>query len=301
MIEMLLAVCGSREALAARPPMHHMLSPISPLFLNEDDTAQLLLACEYGIPTDSPIMPTAGTTGPITLAGTLALANAEFLGTMTLAQSVKPGHAMPFFVDPVVADMRSAAALFAAPEVGILNAAICQLGVEIYGVPPQAIGLDSDGFTTGQALFQKAQNALFTGLAGGRLLIGAGAVEACMALSPVQLVIDDEIVAIARRWDAGMQVSDETLAVEAIQAVGPRGHFLMEEHTMRHLRSGELMTTSIFERDRRELWEIKGCPTQEDKARRKARDLLAKHVVPPLPGEALRELESIIRHAEAAR
>ena len=100
MIEMALVLRGSREAVAERPPYRHMLSPISPLFLNEDDTAQLLLCCEYGIPTDIPIMPTAATTSPITLAGTLMQSLAEYLGTMTLAQCARPGHNMPFFVDP---------------------------------------------------------------------------------------------------------------------------------------------------------------------------------------------------------
>jgi trimethylamine--corrinoid protein Co-methyltransferase len=101
MIEMALVLRGSKKAVAERPPYRHMLSPISPLFLNEDDTGQLLLCCEYGIPTDIPIMPTAGTTSPITLAGTLVQSLAEYLGTMTLAQCARPG-CMPFFVDPVV-------------------------------------------------------------------------------------------------------------------------------------------------------------------------------------------------------
>jgi trimethylamine--corrinoid protein Co-methyltransferase len=298
LLELALAVRGSKQALAERPLYHHMLSPISPLFLDEDSTAQLFLACDYGLPTDIPIMPISGFTAPITLAGTLVQANAEFLGTMTLAQTYKPGHVMPYFTDPVVADLRTSAPLFAAPEVGLLVAAISQLGSELYGLAPQGIGLDSDGYVMEQSLFQKAQNTIFQCMAGGKLIIGAGAVEACMALNPAQLVIDDEIMHIARRWVRSIEVNENTLAVDVIRKVGPRGQFLTEEHTLNNLRTGELVTTEIFERDRRELWEAKGSKSLEQKAREKGLALLAKHQVPPLPEEVLRELAAIVKRAD---
>jgi len=299
LLELAIAVAGSKEALAARPLFHHMLSPISPLFLNEDDTAQLLLACDYGIPTDIPIMPTAGSTSPITLAGTLVLANAEYLGTMTLAQCYRPGHVMPYFTDPVVADMRSATPLFAAPEVGLLVGAIAQLGGELYGLASQGIGLDSDGYIPEQTLFQKAQNTIFQCMSGGKLIIGAGSVGSCMALSPAQLVIDDEVMQIARRWVRGIRIDEESLAVNVIHKVGPRGHFIMEDHTVANLRTGELISTKIFDRDRFEAWQSKGSKTLEQKAREKGIALLAKHEVAPLPDEVLRELAAIVKRADA--
>ena len=294
MLEMMLAVRGTRAALEERPLVHFMLSPISPLFLNEDDTSQLLLACEYGIPTDIPIMPIAGVTGPITLAGLIAQANAEYLGTMALAQTARPGHRMPYFLDPVMADMRTGSALFGAPEVGLLVAGISQLGSELYGFPSEAIGLDADGFEVGQSLFQKAQNAVMQVMAGGKLIIGAGAVEATMALSPVQLVIDDELMAIAKRWAAGIPVDDDTLALDLLDEVGPRGDFLAEDHTIDHLRAGAVFETHFFERVPREMWETRGAPTIEQKAQEKARSILASHEVPPLPDDILRELAAIV-------
>ena len=298
LLELALAVRGSRQALAERPLYHHMLCPVSPLFLDKDSTAQLFLACDYGIPTDIPIMPVSGSTAPITLAGTLVQANAEFLGTMTLAQTYKPGHVMPYFTDPVVADMRTSTPLFGAPEVGLLVAAIAQLGSELYGLAPQGIGLDSDGYVVEQSLFQKAQNAVFQCMAGGKLIIGAGAVEACMALSPMQLIIDDEIMAIARRWVRGIEVSESSLAVDVIRNVGPRGQFMTEEHTLNNLRTGELITTGIFERDLRAQWEERGSRSLEQKAREKGQALLAKHTVPPLPIEVQSELAAIVASAD---
>jgi trimethylamine--corrinoid protein Co-methyltransferase len=296
--EMLIAVAGSLEALAARPFMHQQASVISPLFLNEDDVEQILVACEYGIPLDLPLMSIAGISSPITLAGTLAQTSAEYLGTVVLAQVARPGHPMAYFVDPVVGDMRTGAALFAAPETALLVGAISQLGTELYGLPTQAIGLDSDGFSSGQTMFQKAQMLAFQLLAGGRHVVGAGSVESCMALSPLQLVIDDELVAIARRWLRGIVVNEASLALDVIDRVGPRGDFLSDDHTVDHLRDGELIPLPLAERESRQTWEAGGMKTVESRARERARHLLATHQVPPLPETVERELDAIVGRAE---
>jgi trimethylamine--corrinoid protein Co-methyltransferase len=243
-------------------------------------------------------MPVAGATGPLTLAGTLVQANAEFLGTMTLAQCARPGHPMPYFADPVVADMRTGAAQFATPEAGLLIAAVQQLGGELYGFPAQGIGLDSDGFDYAETLFQKAQNAMLQVMAGGKLLIGAGNVEATMSFDPAQLVIDDELVRIARRWERGVAADDEHLALEAIERVGPGGQYLDDDHTLEHLRSGELMGPGLFASGGRETWLAAGAKSLEARAREKARSILATHEVEPLPAEVGRELDRILALAD---
>ncbi|OGO59554.1 MAG: hypothetical protein A2V85_06415 [Chloroflexi bacterium RBG_16_72_14] len=298
--DMLVAVAGSREALAARPFFHQQASVISPLFLNEDDTEQILVACDFGIPLDLPLMSIAGISSPITLAGTLAQTSAEYLGTVVLTQVVRPGHPLAYFVDPVTGDMRTGAALFGAPETGLLVAAISQLGTELYGLPTQAIGLDSDGFSAAQTMFQKAQMLALQVLAGGRHVVGAGSVESCMALSPLQLVIDDELMTVARRWVHGIRVDEERLAVDAIDRVGPRGNFLMDDHTVEHLREGELIELPLAERESRQTWQSTGYRTVESKARDRARQLLASHQPPPLPDDVGRELDLIVDRADRA-
>ena len=300
MIEMMLVVQGGRRAIEQRPQLHVVVSPISPLFLQHEDTEQLLIACEYGLPTDLPIMPMPGATAPITLASVLALANAEFLGTMTLAECAKPGHVMPYFLDPVIGDLRTFNALYAAPESPLLIAAIQQLGLERYGLPPQGVGLDSDGYDYAQTAFQKAQNACMQVMAGGKLIVGAGSVASCMALDPVQLVIDDAIMTNAQRWSRGISVSESRLAVDVIERVGPRGNFLADEHTIEFLRSGELIEGDLFERTSRELWSMRGAMTLEEKAREKAMAILSSHRVPALADDVSHELEGIIQRATAS-
>ena len=298
MIEMVLTVQGSRQELASRPLMYLVLSPQSPLFLARDDAAQLLLACEYGIPILPAPVPSAGTTGPITLAGTIAQGNAEWLALVTLVESVRPGHAVAYGFDPVVADMRTGSAQFATPEAGLFLVAIAQLGSELYGLPAHVNGLCSDGFGRSQTLFEKAQNLLFASLAGGKMMVGAGEVEGVRSFDPVQLVIDDELVAVARRWARGIVVDDDTLAVDVLARVGPRGHFLAEDHTVAHLRLGEPLHSALFERSSRESWAAGEAKTLVQAARERAQQILATHHVPPLPEDVTKELHAIVKKAD---
>jgi trimethylamine--corrinoid protein Co-methyltransferase len=271
-----------------------MVPPINPLYLGRDYAEQILMACDFAIPIDIPVMSIVGLTSPVTLAGTLAQTLAEELGTATLIQTARPGHQMSFFIDPVVANMRTGQALTAAPESGLLVGAICQIGTELFGLPTEAVGLYSDGYSGAQTMAHKVQSVMFQALSGGKLFVGAGCIEGITTLSPAQLVIDDELMAIAGRWVKGITVDEQTLAVDILADVGPRGGFLSEEHTVRHLRSGEFVKLALAEREgRRETWEIAGRPTLESRARERAIEIL-----PPLPDEVLREIASIMAVAD---
>ena len=299
-VELMLAVRGSREALAARPMVHNMVSPINPLYLDPDNCAQLLLCCEYGLPLDIAVMAIVGITAPATMAGALAQTLAEELGTITVIQAISPGHPVAFFIDPVVGNMRSGEALAGAPESALLLSAICQLGTELFGLPTEAIGFDTDGFSSAQTMWGKAQNMAFQVLSGGKLVVGAGSVESIMALSGAQLVLDDEFIAIARRWLQGITVTEETLAVDVVHRVGPRGDYLSDEHTVDAIHAGELLDLKLAEREsRRQVWELGGSKTLESRAAARAVEILDTHQVPPLPDEVLRDIAAIMAKADA--
>ncbi len=149
-------------------------------------------------------------------------------------------------------------------------------------------------------MYQKAQNLIFQALAGGKLIVGTGCIESITTLSPIQLVIDDELVSIARRWLSGIRVDDDALAVAAVKRVGPRGSFLTDDHTIAGLR-GEMADLKLAERDsRRQVWEAAGKKTLESRARDKGLDLVKNHQVPPLPDDVLREFAAIVKRADAA-
>jgi trimethylamine--corrinoid protein Co-methyltransferase len=298
MIEMMLAVRGSRELLKNRPLVHTLIAVMSPLYMCEDDIDQLFLAGEYGIPTAVGIMPSVGSSSPITLAGTLAQGNAELLGSMTIAQTAHPDHPIPYFYEPIVTDMRSGDSLMGAPESAMLCAAIAQLGSEFYGFPCNGNGLLTDGAMCEQTLFQKAFNGLMQCLGGGSLILGAGVIDFVLAISPIQLVIDDEILGMLHRISRGIEVNDDTLGLDTIDRVGPRGTFLSDTHTVLHLRKGELFRPQVFDWNKRDKWVSKGAKGLEQRAREKAIAILKEHEVEPLPKEVIKELSSIIIKAD---
>jgi trimethylamine--corrinoid protein Co-methyltransferase len=250
---------------------------------------------------DMPVMSIVGITSPATAAGTLVQNLAEELAATTLVQTRRPGHPQAFFIDPCVGNMRTGEALVGAPESALMLAAICQLGAELFGLPTEAIGLLSDGFTSAQTQAHKMQNLIFQVLSGGRLVVGTGVVESIMALSPVQLAIDDEYLAIAERWLRGIKADPESLAVEVIARVGPHGDFLSDDHTVDALHEGLLLDLPLAERDgRRAMWEMAGRKTLESKAQEKVVSILETHEVPPLADEVRRELAAIVRRADEA-
>lgn len=129
-------------------------------------------------------------------------------------------------------------------------------------------------------------------------MIGSGEVESVISCDPVQLVIDDEIMRIARRWVRQMEVNEDTLALDLLERVGPRGQFLDADHTVEHLRAGELIHTELFEHASRETWLAGGAKTLVSAAREKAQGILASHEVPPLPKETTKELKGIAEKAD---
>ena len=118
-----------------------------------------------------------------------------------------------------------------------------------------------------------------------------------MAQSPVQLVIDDEIMGMIRRVWRGFDVNDDSLGLEAINRVGPQGVFLTDEHTLRHMR-GEHFRPNLFNRDPRTVWLSKGAKNIEQRAREKALRILNEHKVPLLDSAVIQELDLIQKKAD---
>ena len=111
--------------------------------------------------------------------------------------------------------------------------------------------------------------------------------------------LHDELIEIARRWLRGIVVDEETLAVDVVARVGPRGDYLSDEHTVKALHAGELLDLKLAEREgRRQVWEAGGKRTLESKAVKKAVSILDTHEVPPLPDDVLKELEVIMKKAD---
>ncbi len=277
-------IAGSPEALRARPIVSFITSwMVSPLKFARDVTTLLIEVCRQGIPVVLSAAPMAGSTSPVTLAGTLVQLNAEQLAGLTLTQLVSPGTPVIMGPIPATADMRSGKYLGGSVELGISNAAITQLA-HIYRIPIyNSAGMTDSKLPDIQAGIEKAQSAIQVALAGANFIHhAAGMLEDMSTIAYEQFVIDNDMLGMVMRAVRGIEVDDETLAVDVIDRVGPGGHYLADEHTLRYMRTEHYYPSSIFDRQGRDEWEDDGAMDAWLRAKDLARKILADHQPEPL-------------------
>lgn len=296
MFEMAAVVAGSKEQLKERPLVSLLEAPISPLRFVDVTVDALWLCGEYGIPLDVCVMPIAGGTGPMTMAGNLQLLNTEFLGGVVISQLAHPGAPLQYAARPMAMEMRTGFSLAGSVELGIMAAAGAQMA-HYYNVPVSLHGPWSDSMThDGQSILERTYMTLMAALAGANVLVGAGMMQQSLVISHEQLVIDSEINQIAFRAVEGFPTDEDRWAVDAIARVGPGGNFVADPHTLQFLR-GERYVPSLLCRDSRETWEAGGSSTLVERAREKAVAILHEHEPNPLSDDVSKALNELVSHA----
>ena len=292
-VELGSALAGGLQALQARPIISNITSwMVSPLHLDTEVTQILIEWCRYGLPVALSSAPMAGSTSPVTLAGTLVQLNAEQLSGIVLTQLVQPGTPVLAGYIPGVADMRSGGYVAGAVEFGMMQAAASQLA-HFYGVPIYGSGGMSDSkVPDAQAGYEKMATLLLAAMGGCNYIHHAvGMVTNMNAASLEQAVMDDEVVGMTMRALRGLETSEDTLAVEAIARVGPGGHYLMDDHTLQFMRS-ELFHPLLADRQNRASWEAAGKQDARARAAARAERLLRTHEPPGLPEDVDRAIRS---------
>lgn len=138
---------------------------------------------------------------------------------------------------------------------------------------------------------------MLAALAGANMIYGLGMIDLGMTLDFGQLVVDNEIAKMTRRVLCGIPVNEETLAVDVIRKVGTGGHFLMEEHTLNHMRS-EQSQSKLFDRNTRQNWQSRGGKDLATRATEEARFIIENHKPEPLPESTAQTLREMIEDAE---
>lgn len=285
-VELATLVAGSLEALQARPIVSAITSwMVSPLHLDTAVTDILLAWCGYGLPVALSSAPMAGSTSPVTLAGSLVQLNAEQLSGIVLTQLVRPGTPVLAGYIPGVADMRSGGYLGGTVEFGMMQAAASQMA-HFYRVPIYCSGGMTDAkIPDAQAGYEKMATFLLAAMGGANYIHHAiGMVTNMSAVSLEQAVIDDEIVGMAMRVLRGIAIDPNSLATEAIERVGPGGHYLTDPHTLQFMRS-EYFQPRVADRQNRAAWEMGGRRDTRARASARAARLLAGPTLARLPAE----------------
>jgi trimethylamine--corrinoid protein Co-methyltransferase len=246
-----------------------------------------------------------GATSPITLAGTLVEQSANILTGVCLAQMVRPGHPCIYSIASGIMDMQTGNYSGGAPETQVLHAATAQMA-HFYNLPCQAgTGIEST-LPDAQAGYERGLQILTCALAGADFVhLSVGMLEQMLTASYEQCVIDDEILGAAFRILEGLEVSEETIALELIKRVGIGGNYLSEEHTVRHLRADTWFPT-VTNRQKWDPWMAAGGKDMRQRAAEKARRILEDHRPEYLEPKLAEELERMAgsfqqREIEAVR
>jgi len=297
-LEMAIAVAGSKENLKQRPVLSLLEAPVSPLTFLDITVDALILCGEYGIPLELCCMPIAGGTGPITLAGNVVLANAECLACTVISQLANPGAPLEFAPRCMIMDMKTTVGLTGSIEGAMMAAAGAQLAREKYNVPVSLHGPWTDSILPDeQSNMERANFAFLAGLAGTNVFSGAGMIEQGKTFSQLQLVMDDEIHAMIKLVLGGMNTSPEHVAAEAIDRVGPGGNYLIDDLTLKYFKA-ERYFPKLLLRETRSTWESKGAKSFRDRARERVKQLLATHETTPLDPHVSNELARLVKAAD---
>lgn len=291
--EMAIAIAGSEEAFLRAPFIIHYSEPVSPLLHYDPAIEKLMYCAEKGIPLVYYPAPMAGGTAPATLAAVIVQGSAESLSGLVLAQLVRPGAPFIYGAFTTIMDMSTTIFSYGAPEMSLMAAAMAQLA-QFYGLPFFGTAGCSDAkFPDPQAAAEAAFSCLSSALAGANLVHDSGWLDHGSVASPAYMVLVNEVLYMVRQFLKGLTVNEETLAVDLIDKVGPGGHYLNEEHTLRHFR--EVWYSELFDRAMLDQWKQKGGKRFEERLREAAQKVMA-HTPKPLPAEVLRELDRMAKY-----
>lgn len=251
-----------------------------------------MVFAEAGLPVGFMAMNTMMSTGPASPAATLAVGNAEVISALVMVQLAYPGASVFHAIEPAVMDPHTAGYLFDTPLTSALFGASVNLA-HAHGLPALGATSNTDALEIGWQAGRE-RLGLVSGLVGAELVVGLGGMASVSTLYPEKLVLDCDLFYDDKATLGGIEVTRETLALDVIKDVGPRGNFLMQEHTLQHMRSIPL-SDLVMESRRLAREDAHGVI---ETAREKVSWILEHHEPEPLPTTMRTELDRIIASAD---
>lgn len=297
-IDLASAVAGGLDHLGRKPFICLYSEPPSPLVHSSEALGRVVLAAEKGIPLiyNPPLL--LGATAPATMAAAIALGVADCIVGAVASQLTRAGA--PYIMGGfyAISDQKNGAGSCGRPEVGSMQAASAEvahyLKMPVFG----AAGCTDAHTLDGQAAGEAALGIFLAAEAGVNMVCGLDSIGSGMTGSLQQLVMNDEIVAMVKRFMRGIPVNDHSLAVDVIDKVGPGGHFLAEKHTIANFKN-ETWFPSLMDRLRYDGWKnMAGGTAMGERIAEKTNQILKDHRAPLLPSPVMEKMEQIIAEKE---
>lgn len=293
-IEMTAILHGGLDVIKEKPALICLINSVTPLKYDDRMLGGLMAYAETGQPMVIASLVMAGSTGPATMAGALSLQNAEVLAGITLTQCINPGTPVVYGSTSAVTDMSTGSLSIGNPENALFTSASAQFS-RFYGVPCRGGGGLTDAKTVDAQAGYESMMVLFAASTTGVnfVLHTAGILQYYMAMSYEKFMVDDEIAGMVLRYLKGFDCdSDEKMAFDVIEAVGPGGHFLTQKHTRKNFKT-EFFRPALSDRQSFDGWAKDSLDTNQ-RAKARWQEVLANYTAPELDADIKVKIEAFI-------
>lgn len=296
-LEMAYIRLGGKEEWKKGPCFSLYIEPVSPLSHSKEVVQKLLFSADHDIPFVYTPCPLAGATAPTTLAGTAVQALTESLFGIVLSQLRKPGAQLIIGGLMSNMDMLTTVYCYGSPEMALLSAAYTQI-TKWLEVPEYETGGCSDAkLFDEQAAMEATINLATAALVGGNMIHDVGYIEQGLTSSPEMMVASDEIIDMVKHILGGISVTDETMALDTIDEIGPGGHYRKHNHTT-HFETG-IWQPKLIDRQNWENWRLAGGKTYQQRVRERVIEILEADAEPLVDEAMHKELHRICELADA--
>jgi trimethylamine--corrinoid protein Co-methyltransferase len=297
-LEMAYIRLGGEEEWKKGPCFSLYIEPVSPLSHSEEVVQKLLFAADHDIPFVYTPCPLAGATAPTTLAGTAVQALTESLFGIVLSQLRKPGA--PLIIGGLMSnmDMLTTVYCYGSPEMALLSAAYTDI-TKWLGVPEyETAGCSDVKIFDEQAAMEATINIATAALIGGNMIHDVGYIEQGLTSSMDLMVASNEIIDMVKRILRGIPVTDETMALDVMDTVGPGGHYLEHDHTYDRFKT-EIWRPKLLDRQNWDNWTATGSKRFGERVHDRVIELLETETEPLFDEAMYKELRRICELADA--
>ncbi len=281
------------DDLDTQPSLYTIINTSSPLRLDAPMIEGILEMSARNQPVGITPFTLAGAMAPVTVARALVQQNAEALAGIVLTQAVRRGSPVVYGGFTSNVDMRSGSPAFGTPEYWQATLIGGQLARR-YGLPYRSSNANASNAVDLQATYE-SMFSLWGAIMGGANLVmhAAGWLEGGLRASFEKMVLDAELLQMISAALDPPIVDTDTLAVEAINEVGPGGHFFGTAHTQARYRDA-FHTPLLSDWRNFESWEQAGSPDPAERTRSLAGEFLEAYEPPPMDPAVREELEDFV-------